>query len=101
MFCALWQSGHSRANFEQFRSSHLNWSRIGISAVAAVPFSTTLPFQYKDGWLFSLGAECAWARTLTLHGGTGLEKSPITDGVRIPLLPDNDRYWASVGGTYK
>jgi len=38
---------------------------------------------------------------LTLRGGVGFEKSPITDDVRIPLLPDNDRYWASVGATYK
>jgi long-chain fatty acid transport protein len=36
-----------------------------------------------------------------LRAGVAYEKSPITDNVRIPLLPDNDRYWASVGGTYK
>jgi long-chain fatty acid transport protein len=78
-----------------------NWSRIGTSNVAAGAFSTTLPFQYSDGWLFSLGAEYAWDPKLTLRGGVGYEKSPITDTVRIPLLPDNDRYWVSVGGTYK
>jgi long-chain fatty acid transport protein len=27
------------------------------------------------------------------------EKSPINDHVRIPLLPDNDRTWFSVGAT--
>jgi long-chain fatty acid transport protein len=42
-----------------------------------------------------------WNERLTLRGGVGYEKSPITDDVRTPLLPDNDRYWASVGGTYK
>jgi len=26
-----------------------------------------------------------------VRGGGGYEKSPITDTVRIPLLPDNDR----------
>jgi long-chain fatty acid transport protein len=78
-----------------------NWSRIGTSTVSGAPAPTTLPFQYKDGWLFSLGAEYAWDRMLTLRGGVGFEKSPITDDVRMPLLPDNDRYWASVGATYK
>ena len=78
-----------------------NWSRIGTSAVAAGPFSTVLPFEYKDGWLFSLGAEYMWSQALTLRGGVGYEISPITDDVRIPLLPDNDRYWVSVGGTYQ
>ena len=86
-----------------------NWSRIGTSTVysggapllllGAVPLS--LPFQYKDGWLFSAGAEYAWDPMLTLRAGIGYEKSPITDDVRIPSLPDNDRYWASVGATYK
>ena len=78
-----------------------NWSRIGTSAVAAGPFSTTLPFQYKDGWLFSVGAEYMWSQALTLRGGVGFEKSPITDDVRTPLLPDNDRLWLSAGGTYQ
>ena len=64
-------------------------------------FRHTLPFQYKDGWLFSVGAEYMWSRGLTLRGGVGFEKSPITDDVRIPLLPDNDRFWLSAGGTYQ
>ena len=32
-----------------------------------------------------------WNDRLTLRGGVGYEKSPITDDVRMPLLPDNDR----------
>jgi len=78
-----------------------NWSRIGTSNVAAGPFSTTLPFQYQNGWFFSVGAEYMWNEQLTLRAGAGYEKSPITDDVRIPLLPDNDRYWLSIGGTYR
>jgi long-chain fatty acid transport protein len=78
-----------------------NWSRIGTSNVAAGAFSTTLPFQYQDGWLFSVGAEYMWSQALTLRGGVGYEISPITDQVRTPLLPDNDRFWLSAGGTYQ
>jgi len=78
-----------------------NWSRIGTSVVSAAPFSTTIPFQYKDGWLFSLGAEYMMTEKMKLRGGVGFEKSPITDDVRIPLLPDNDRYWLSVGASYQ
>ena len=36
-----------------------------------------------------------------VRGGIGFEKSPITDGVRTPRLPDNDRTWLSVGATYQ
>ena len=42
-----------------------------------------------------------WNDRLTVRAGVGYEKSPITDQVRIPLLPDNDRYWLSLGGSYK
>ncbi len=78
-----------------------NWSRIGTSTVSGPPLAVTLPFQYEDGWFFSAGAEYMWDRQLTLRAGVAFEKSPITDNVRIPLLPDNDRYWLSIGGTYK
>jgi len=78
-----------------------NWSRIGTSVVSGALVPTALPFQYEDGWLFSVGAEYQWTQQLAVRGGIGYEKSPITDDVRTPLLPDNDRYWLSVGGTYK
>ncbi len=86
-----------------------NWSRIGTSAVAqgsGAPATINgtaviLPFQFQDGWFFSVGAEYKWNDQLTVRAGAAYEKSPITDDVRIPILPDNDRYWLSFGGTYK
>ena len=61
----------------------------------------TLPFQYQDGWFFSVGAEYQWTDRLTLRTGIGYEISPITDQVRTPLIPDNDRFWASVGASWQ
>ncbi len=86
-----------------------NWSRIGTANVvqpSGAPatvggHAVILPFQYDDGWLFSLGAEYQWSDQLTVRGGFGYEKSPITDQVREPGVPDNDRTWLSVGATYK
>jgi len=85
-----------------------NWSRIGTSAVngAAGPAlilgaPVTLPFEYSDGWFFSLGGEYAYSDKLTLRAGIGYEISPITDRVRTPRLPDNDRIWTSVGLSYQ
>jgi long-chain fatty acid transport protein len=87
------------------------WKRIGTvtftqpngQAVLAPPFGTpvTIPFQYQDGWFYSLGVEYVAAPAWTFRGGVGFEKSPITDQVRVPLLPDNDRTWYSVGATNK
>jgi long-chain fatty acid transport protein len=86
-----------------------NWSRAGTSAVlqpngapalvGATPF--VIPFQYKDGWFFSLGAEYQWSPQIALRGGVAYEISPVTDQVRGPAIPDNDRTWLSIGGTYK
>jgi long-chain fatty acid transport protein len=90
-----------------------NWSRIGTSNVVqsngapALILNTfgggamTLPFQYRDGWFFSLGAEYQWNPQLALRGGIGFEQTPISDQVRTPRLPDNDRTWLSLGGTYR
>jgi long-chain fatty acid transport protein len=62
---------------------------------------TTLPFQYDDGWFFSVGAEYAVNPGFLIRAGFGYEISPISDGVRTPRLPDNDRYWASLGMSFK
>jgi long-chain fatty acid transport protein len=86
-----------------------NWSRIGTSTLntaSGAPAlvngnAVILPFQFQDGWLFSAGAEYQWNDKLAVRGGVGYEKSPVTDQVRMPLLPDNDRLWLSAGGTYK
>ncbi len=82
-----------------------NWSRIGtsvISTAAPVPAAAlNLPFDYKDGWFFSAGAEYQATDRLTLRTGLAYEISPVTDSVRMPLVPDNDRFWASVGATWQ
>jgi long-chain fatty acid transport protein len=90
-----------------------NWSRIGTAnvyqangqpALVLNGFGggpVTFPFRYRDGWFFSLGAEYQWNPQLALRGGVGFEQTPITDQVRTPRLPDNDRTWLSVGGTYQ
>ena len=85
------------------------WKRIGTviftgpngQPILAPPFGTpvTIPFQYNDGWFYSVGLEYIASPSWTFRGGVGFEKSPITDQVRVPLLPDNDRMWYSVGAT--
>lgn len=88
-----------------------NWSRIGTArvttptgapAVAANGITPiTLPFEYEDGWFYSIGGEYVVQPNLTLRAGIGFEKSPVSDDVRTPRLPDNDRYWFSAGASYK
>jgi len=85
-----------------------NWSRIGTTVVtsdaggparAITGAAITLPFQYSDGYFYAGGLEYALTPTWTVRTGFAWEKSPITDLVRTPRLPDNDRTWYSVGAT--
>ena len=86
-----------------------NWSRIGTSnilqlngaAATALGHPVSIPFQWQDGWFFSGGAEYTWSDQLTMRGGIGYEISPVTDQVRNPIIPDNDRFWASIGASWK
>ncbi|MCK9918600.1 OmpP1/FadL family transporter [Microbacteriaceae bacterium K1510] len=84
------------------------WSRIGTAALhtdagnaTILGTAVTLPFQYSDGYFYSLGGEYIIDPSWTVRGGIAFEKSPITDGVRTPRLPDNDRMWYSAGLGYK
>ena len=86
-----------------------NWSRIGTAIVkqpsgaaalvAGAPVA--LPFQYRDGWFYSVGAEYALTSQTTLRAGIGYERSPVTDHVRTPRLPDNDRVWLAAGLSHR
>jgi long-chain fatty acid transport protein len=82
-----------------------NWSRIGTSVVSASPLppqpALTLPFQYQDGWFFSVGGEYQASDRLALRAGVGYEISPVTDRVRNVVPADADRIWASIGASYQ
>jgi len=86
-----------------------NWSRIGTSNILTASGApaivlakpVTIPFQYKDGWFFALGGEYQWSDRLTVRAGAAYEISPIDDRVRTPLIPDNNRVWASIGASWQ
>jgi long-chain fatty acid transport protein len=80
-----------------------NWGRIGHAKLnnPANPALAVLPFGYKDGWFFSLGAEYRFNQQLTLRAGIGYEISPVTDQIRRLSLPDSDRLWLSAGFSYQ
>ncbi|MEZ5844624.1 MAG: outer membrane protein transport protein [Hyphomicrobiaceae bacterium] len=62
----------------------------------------TVPAGWSDGWFFSLGGEYDYSRQLTLRAGAGYEISPVDDPTkRIIGIPDSDRIWLSLGGTYR
>jgi long-chain fatty acid transport protein len=83
-----------------------NWSRLGdVSALAAGCGPTgvceVLNLNYRDGWLFALGAEYAYSPALLLRAGVAYEISPIENDTRDILVPDSNRVFLSLGASYK
>jgi long-chain fatty acid transport protein len=85
-----------------------NWSRFGvIPIVGSGPITgsatdRSLPGNWHDSWLYSVGLEFDYSQKLTLRTGVAFEKSPIQNATeRLIQVPDSDRWWVSGGATYK
>ncbi|HSI41112.1 MAG TPA: outer membrane protein transport protein [Xanthobacteraceae bacterium] len=80
-----------------------NWSRLGAVPATAPDGSTltTLQLNYRDGWLYALGAEYDVSAVLTLRAGIGYEVAPLTDANRDTRFPEVDQLILSAGLTYK
>ncbi len=59
-----------------------------------------VPFNFKNGWMVSLGGEYRATKDITLRAGLASERAPIDDTNRRPSLPEGDRFWTSVGASW-
>ncbi|MCI0431658.1 MAG: outer membrane protein transport protein [Rhodospirillales bacterium] len=81
-----------------------NWSRFDELRVnfdtPGIPDDVT-PENWDDTFFFSLGANYQLTDSLLLRGGVAYDQTPVPDGFRTARLPDEDRFWIAVGGTYE
>jgi long-chain fatty acid transport protein len=62
----------------------------------------TLTFNFEDTWRFAVGANYRYSGPWTLRAGVAFDQSPVPNSQdRSVRLPDNDRYWLSLGATYR
>jgi long-chain fatty acid transport protein len=62
---------------------------------------STLDLRFKDAWRVALGAHYKYSDAWTFKGGVAWDQSPVQDDAFRPAsLPDNDRYWVSLGAKY-
>ena len=62
----------------------------------------TLTFNFDDAWRVALGVNYKWTGPWTLRAGVAYDQSPVPNAEsRTVRLPDNDRYWLSLGATYR
>lgn len=58
-------------------------------------------YNWKDSWLFTVGADYDINDEFTVRGGVGYEISPVDDDkYRSATIPDTDRLWLSMGATW-
>ncbi|MDW3095027.1 MAG: outer membrane protein transport protein [Gammaproteobacteria bacterium] len=56
--------------------------------------------KWDDTWFASFGIEYRPNDRLQLRGGIAYEEGASSNEFRSPRVPDADRYWFSLGGTY-
>ena len=62
----------------------------------------SLDLRFKDTWRVALGANYHHNEKWTFKGGIAWDQSPVRNATYRPTsLPDNDRYWVSIGAQYR
>ena len=80
-----------------------NWSRfrtLRINAANAA-FSSSTDENWNDTWFYALGTTYKVNDALTLRTGVAFDKGAVDTEFRTPRIPEQDRYWVSIGAGYK
>ena len=85
-----------------------NLDQLDISASVIPPSvanpaggSKVNPYEWKDTWLFSVGADYRLNNEWTVRGGVAYETGAVDKAeLRPATIPDVDRVWFSLGASY-
>jgi long-chain fatty acid transport protein len=80
-----------------------DWSRFDQIAVTSgdPALDGVLPEHYQDSYTAALGAEYRWTDDLTVRGAFEFDQTPTVDAFRNTSLPDGNRYWLTIGASYR
>ncbi len=83
----------------------LAWT--GWSSFDALPLGSlgrpvvTIPYRYRDTLFAALGGDLRLDERWLLRAGVAWDQSPTRDETRDPRIPDGDRYFASLGTSFR
>jgi len=60
----------------------------------------SIPYNYKNTWMYSLGGDYRATDELTLRAGVAIDQTPTRNSTRDPRIPDGDRTFLSLGAGY-
>lgn len=87
-----------------FGAAWTRWSRVQELRVRfdnTMQPDAVIPANWKDSWLFSVGANYLYSDKLTLRAGVAYDESPIPDSTRTPRIPGSDAINFAVGAGYQ
>ena len=61
----------------------------------------TVQENWKNTWRVSAGANYHYSEQWMARTGIALDQAPVSDAYRTARIPDNNRFWLSVGGQYQ
>ena len=98
---ALRLSGLVRwTNWSSFDKLPISGSSLG-EATGGLTSKHNAVYNWKDSWLFTVGADYDINDEFTVRGGVGYEISPVDDDkYRSATIPDTNRLWLSMGATW-
>jgi len=66
------------------------------------PIPTSIPERWKNVWTYSLGLDYYHSEAWTFRIGLSYDPTPISNNIyRTARIPDSDRFWTTVGASYK
>lgn len=96
-----------RYDFTERFAMMATWTETGWSSMREVRIDfdnpdpdSVEPFDWRDTEFVSLGGEFKLNDGVTLRAGVAYDETPTPIETRSPRLPDADRTWYSIGGTW-
>jgi len=83
-----------------YTAQHTSWSDFDhITVTGSLPEQTVKSYQWKNSWLFSVGATYQLNPNWAIRAGYMHDKG-VVDEVSSLSIPDSDRNWYTVGASY-
>ena len=80
------------------------WSRFEVLTVQiqnAANQVISQPENWSNAWRYSAGLEYDSLEKWALRTGVAFDETPVSTAFRTPRVPDANRIWMSLGGTYR
>lgn len=80
---------------------YTEWSRFKTLQVNYTGPAFVTQENWNNSFMVSAGADWRLNETVTLRTGAAVDLTPVPNAYRTPRIPDGNRYWLSVGATWK